>query len=642
MRSDVTKREDYYESNNQNQNDDNRKNSKRKKFEKTPDEKIKNVRIHLAITWLIVLLLVSAFVVYIAYVFLSNEDEQVLLKEDESGSVHIYSLNDYRGSFYQTEKEAGLSELTYYLNQLEEDNKIAGDESLFLMSGNNLYGTLESDSNQGELLSKSFNEMNISYSSIGSHDFDTLTFENYVSSMFQIEGASNMQFLSANLIQKNEGELLPFADPYAIEEFDVLGVGSINIGILGLTSQDILTSGNPEVVSHLDVIPPAKAARTYVPQMQEEGADIIIALTDLPATQIGDEVMGSEINALSRVWGIDAIFGSNSDNVVNTKVNNIPVVQSLGSGKGISEISINLEERKNGYKIDIETNVNIFEDEISSGGMSKRNNYVESLYFDYIEPFSTFANRVLLSTEFDLTKNYNASNGKTTQLGALLSDLVMYSFVHEINSKDNLLINSILENVPIISVFNNESTFATLEKGDLSVSELYRAIPYTGNLEILFLTGQQVYDMFEKGLNHNLSSNTRTPDLIQYDYGVKVIADSNYSDGNTIERIEILDPKIRKQNLPPFSPIIQDPSNYNVLENDAELFVITNSLIADGNIYGDIEGQNITEDKDMPKLTPFELLFYELNAITSTIKTSVEIPTYYNDGIGFYTNRYVQ
>ncbi len=650
MKTDLTKREDYYENDNASSNDsfDNKPN--KNKVEKTPEEKLKKVKSNLILTWLLLLVIVSVFVFYIAYAFLSNDENSAPFK-DNKGSIHLYSLNDYHGSVYQTYEEAGLSEVTYYLNQLEQTNRDNGDESLFLLSGDDFSGTIESNYNEGELLSKAFKQMNISYSALGNHEFDYFD-TNYNDELYRLEGVSGMQFLSANVIDKTTQELLPFLDPYAIQPITVDGIGTINIGLLGLSTIETIESGNQDVTKYLEIRDPAETAAEYVPIMKDAGADVVIALTHLPSAQEDDgTITGEEINALAQVEGIDAIFSAHSHEVVDGEINGIPIVQAGSSGRGISEITIDLEKDGDNININnIDGNVNLFEDEIATGEMQSTNSYVNEQIEDYVAPIDEIRNEELAFAPFDLTHDRSSFDVEPTQLGALINDSIIRGVEYILST----YYPTISQYLPVISVFNNGGIRANIDRGTVTFGDIYNVLPFGNTISALSLTGEQIYELFEYGLSSGTMEqdpNGNNIGALQYDYGVKITgdgsgydSDAGLGEGDTVKLIEILNPSIRAQNPKPTSSILDDPNSYIEVErnNSEKYIVITNDFIASGGDgYGDIFSSDdvVSLPEEIASITILDLIVNELRSYKTTNGMLINISSYYKNTS--YQDRYV-
>ena len=103
---------------------------------------------------------------------------------------------------------------------------------------------------------------------LGNHEFD-----NPVSVLLQQRSWVSFPFLSANVMDKKKNQLL--VDPYTILE-----KGGVKVGVLGLTTPDTITSGNPEYLENIDILDPIKVAPRYIDELRKK-TDFVIALTHL-------------------------------------------------------------------------------------------------------------------------------------------------------------------------------------------------------------------------------------------------------------------------------------------------------------------------------------------------------------------------
>lgn len=605
------------------------------------NEANKKIKQSLLITWLLLLVIAGIFVVWVLYFFST-------VNGNKEGTIHLYSLNDYHGSVYQTDEEAGLSELTYYLNELDRTNQEKGDESLFLLSGDNYSGTLESNFNEGELLSKAFKEMNISYSALGNHEFDYFD-TNYNDELYKLEGIAGMQFLSANVVDKESQELLPFLDPYAIEPIRVDGVGTVNIGILGLSTVETIEAGNPNVTLNLDIKDPTETANEYIPIMQEEGADVIIALTHIPSVQIdSNEIIGEEINNLATVDGLDAIFSAHSHEFVNGKINDKVVVQGGHAGMGISEIEINVKKDGDDVTIkNIEGSYNVFQDEIADNKMKNTNSFVNEQIEKYGNEIEEVKNEELATTEFKLVHERHGSSPKPTQLGSLVSDLIIRDSIEMLRLSDDKDLEELknkFRSESSLTIVNDGGIRSNVEAGTITYGDIYNVFPFGNTVDVLEVTGSQVYELFEYGLSSGIAEtdvdgNGIGP--IQYDYGVKILgdgtsydSDAELGEGNAVNKIEVLDSATRYAN-PKVDDEISSSSYIEIERDNTSYLIVTNSFIADG---GDGFNNIISPDDVIfsTSITTLDLIANELRLAEGLEKVS----DYYSD-ITKYQARYI-
>ncbi|MEZ5804590.1 MAG: bifunctional 2',3'-cyclic-nucleotide 2'-phosphodiesterase/3'-nucleotidase, partial [Rhizobiaceae bacterium] len=149
-------------------------------------------------------------------------------------------------------------------------------------------------------------------STLGNHEF------NYgLSFMDKVLAGANFPFVCANLVRGTELAASPRDDKLYLKPYVILdrtikdGSGAehpVRIGIIGFVPPQIMMwdaknlSGN---VLARDIV---EAARAWVPQMKEEGADIVVALSHSGIDVKQGEMMENASFFLAGVNGIDAVF----------------------------------------------------------------------------------------------------------------------------------------------------------------------------------------------------------------------------------------------------------------------------------------------------------------------------------------------
>jgi 2',3'-cyclic-nucleotide 2'-phosphodiesterase/3'-nucleotidase len=118
---------------------------------------------------------------------------------------------------------------------------------------------------------------------------------------------ANFPMVSANLIQA-DGNGAPYIDPYRIVEKELTdGAGNkhiVKLGFIGFVPPQIMTWDATHLVGKVETLDIVETAQKYVPQMQAEGAEIIIALSHSGIA--ADQTKGAE-NASLQLAGVDGI-----------------------------------------------------------------------------------------------------------------------------------------------------------------------------------------------------------------------------------------------------------------------------------------------------------------------------------------------
>jgi 2',3'-cyclic-nucleotide 2'-phosphodiesterase/3'-nucleotidase len=232
--------------------------------------------------------------------------------------VHVFPYDYYADKPNDT---MGLARTASIIDQIraEATNAILVDNGDFLQ-GNPMgdYIAYERGMKEGDVhpVIKAMNTLGYDCSTLGNHEF------NYgLDFMFKVLAGSNFPFVCANL---TKGQLAAdptkdelFLKPYVIVDKTIKdGAGGehpIRIGLIGFVPPQIMTWDSRHLTGKTMTRDIVKAGEAWVPQIREEGADIVIALSHSGMGEPGYVEMAENASlALASVPGIDAILTGHS------------------------------------------------------------------------------------------------------------------------------------------------------------------------------------------------------------------------------------------------------------------------------------------------------------------------------------------
>ncbi len=185
-----------------------------------------------------------------------------------------------------------------------------------LLQGNPMgdYIAYEKGMKDGDLhpIMKGMNLLGYECSTFGNHEF------NYGLSFFdKVVAGANFPFVCANLIRGTQLASNPrddklYAKPYIIMEKQITdGAGEtspVKIGIIGFVPPQIMIWDSKNLEGNVITRDIVEAAKAWVPQMKEEGADIVIALSHSGIDVKQGDMMENASFFVAGVEGIDAVF----------------------------------------------------------------------------------------------------------------------------------------------------------------------------------------------------------------------------------------------------------------------------------------------------------------------------------------------
>jgi 2',3'-cyclic-nucleotide 2'-phosphodiesterase/3'-nucleotidase len=159
---------------------------------------------------------------------------------------------------------------------------------------------------------KAMNVLGYDCGTLGNHEF------NYgLSFLDKVNAGANYPIVCANLVKGTELAANPrddklYAKPYVIMDKKVTdGAGAeqtVRVGFIGFVPPQIMIWDSKNLVGNVMTRDIVETASAWVPQMKEEGADIVIALSHSGIDANKSELMENASLFLAGVDGIDAVF----------------------------------------------------------------------------------------------------------------------------------------------------------------------------------------------------------------------------------------------------------------------------------------------------------------------------------------------
>jgi 2',3'-cyclic-nucleotide 2'-phosphodiesterase/3'-nucleotidase len=241
---------------------------------------------------------------------------QAHLRIMETTDIHVNVLPyDYYAD--KANDTMGLSRTASLIEAVRKEatNAMLVDNGDFLQ-GNPMgdYIAYEKGMKDGDVhpVMKGMNLLGYEASTLGNHEF------NYgLSFMDKVLAGANFPFVCANLVRGTELAANPRDDKLYLKPYLILdktikdGAGTehpVKVGVIGFVPPQIMLwdaknlSGN---VATRDIV---QAAKAWVPQMKEEGADVVIALSHSGIDVKQGDMMENASFFLAGVDGIDAVF----------------------------------------------------------------------------------------------------------------------------------------------------------------------------------------------------------------------------------------------------------------------------------------------------------------------------------------------
>ncbi|MDN4502591.1 bifunctional 2',3'-cyclic-nucleotide 2'-phosphodiesterase/3'-nucleotidase [Alteromonadaceae bacterium BrNp21-10] len=440
----------------------------------------------------------------------------------ETTDIHAYltDVNYYDGS---TQTRFGLSRTATLIKQAraEVTNSVLVDNG-DLIQGNPIGDWMAAKGIEaGEIhpVYQVMNNLDYDVANYGNHEF------NYgLSFLAESVNDANFPYISANVFiddgDDNSDNDEPYFSPYHIIDkviFDNKGNElTIKIGFIGFVPPQIMVWDKNNLSGEVIAKDITAAAEKYIPQMQAEGADIIVAIphSGIDANPYDSNALAENSSwYLSQVAGIDAIMFGHAHAIFpssayadtpNTDIekgtlNGVPAVMPgyWGSHLGIIDLQL-------AYNAD-DQSWSIFNHKVSTPSVDSADVAVD-------DELTTMLTAAHTSTTEYMNQPIGSASDDMFSFLALVQDDPSVQIVSDAQKYyvEQLIQGDVnLEGLPVLSAAApfkacarsqncaNESDFVTVSKGDLALKDAADLYLYPNTLQVLKITGSELKEWLE-------------------------------------------------------------------------------------------------------------------------------------------------
>ncbi len=402
------------------------------------------------------------------------------------------------------------------------------NHALFLDAGDQFQGTLFFTVGGAQLVADVMNELEIDAMCIGNHEFDAGPAELAV-----FIDEADFPVVSANIDASADGSLAGAILPYAL-----FTLGREPVAVIGLTTESTEYASSPGPgIRFLEAI--ATAQRT-VYQLEEDGIDVIIALTHLGYEQ--------DLELAMSVDGIDVIVGGHS----HTLLDPYPTLTESASGEPVLIVTAHEWGKKLG-RLDVRFTddglVNSFIGApIAIDESIQEDERMLALLDQYRPAIDGLMRQVVGSTDVPLNGARDDVRVRETNLGNLICDAMIW--------KASAL-------GATIAIQNGGGIRASTPAGEITMGQILEVLPYGNQLTVLSLTGAELIETLENGVSQVEDGAGRFPHV----GGMRYSFDPTSDPGARIATVEIWEAAA---------------ASYVELDRTATYTLTTNNYLADG------------------------------------------------------------
>lgn len=415
----------------------------------------------------------------------AQEPTTVVILETSDLHGHIYNWDFFGNS----EKDQGLA----MVSTLVKQERAANPNLLLLDDGDTIQGTpliyYYNTQKTGEAnpMAVVMNEMDYDAMTIGNHEYN---YGQDVLDKFITE--SDFPVMSANVRNTDGSEKYT---PYIIKEVD-----GVKVGILGLTTLGIPVWEKAENIEGLRFDDAVSTAQTYIPQMQAEGAQVIVALAHSgnhvePADTRAEGAWETDyttwvdkgyadvpdqnfiIKLAEAVPEIDVIMAGHAHATIpQSMINGVLIVEPSRWGNGVSKVTV---------AVDADGNVVDKQGEFLSAEGITPDQEILDLAAPYQETALEYVNSEIGEAAGDFPGAYEAR----------WQDGPLADFINAVQI-DMAADAGYPADISLAAIFNNSGQFS---EGPVKMSDVYGIYQYDNTLYVIEITG----DILKRALEHD-------------------------------------------------------------------------------------------------------------------------------------------
>lgn len=361
-------------------------------------------------------------------------------------------------------------------------------------------GTLESDSNEGEVAVRAYDLLGYNAVAIGNHEFDfgpvgprstALAGQDSRGALKArvLEAQKTFPFLAANLTENGKALAWP-----NVKAHTIVSLAGVQVGIIGVTTMDTPTTTIAANFAGLAVTPLAETVQREAKAVRSEGAQVVLLVAHAGGrcTKLADESdtssceMGSEIFKLAQALlpgTVDAIVAGHMHSGVAQDINGIPITESFAQGQSFGRIDLSFDP----HTAKVTAHKIFAPQKIESKGVYEGQPLVANAAVQAaIGPALAAAEvkrQALIGSE--LAEMFERSYGAESTLGNFLTSVMLAS-----------------DKRAKIAITNGGGIRADLPAGPLRYGAVYNALPFDNRVVLVTMSGAAVRELYA----HNLVS----------------------------------------------------------------------------------------------------------------------------------------
>ena len=386
----------------------------------------------------------------------------------------------------------------------------AEDGAVLLIDGGDMWqGTLESNSTEGEVMVRLFNAVGYDAATIGNHEFDygpvglpatpTDPAQDPRGALLANVARAEFPILSANLRVATTGEPIDWA---GVEPTAMLERAGVKIGVIGVTTEDTLSTTIAANFRDLQMAPIAEMVVEHATRLRGAGAEVLVLTAhaggvctdfsnpdDLSSCEPNHEIFA--VAEALPPGTVDVIVAGHTHRGVAHNVNGFPIIEQFAYGRAFGRVDLVLDPETHAV---VERRVHAphficgedhregpCEAPAYAGQAVTPNPEVAALVQRIDEELRPRRERRIGPT---LGAEFARARTEESPLGNLLADLILEARQTEAQ----------------VSIMNGGGVRAPLPAGPLVYGDFYTTFPFDNRFAFVRLTGAQLRELVANNL----------------------------------------------------------------------------------------------------------------------------------------------
>ncbi|MBR2533731.1 MAG: bifunctional metallophosphatase/5'-nucleotidase [Erysipelotrichaceae bacterium] len=365
--------------------------------------------------------------------------------------INILSHADYSGRIRKDEESSGLDHFARAIGRIRDHDP---DHCLLLDAGDNISHLL-----WGDFVPEAIGLLKTDVFELGNHEFDRGE-KDLEARIARFDGRTAV--VCSNIVKKNDDSFVKGVKPYVL-----LNKGGVRYGILGLCTEYTPFMVTKPMIEPFKVLDSVQCARMYIPQMKNEGAEIIIVLTHFPFYADHTGELFEVFNQIKDLHP-DVMIGGHIPGDFAEVVDGCAITKAGFGGRSLGHVTICFDEEKREVVSKEVEIIDVMKEEETDPEITKILNEV-------LQPHLYYFEEAMAEVKEDIPMRLDFES----EMGDLLSDAVREEFNAD------------------FAYFNCTSCGRFLSKGPLTRSSIAEAMGFNDFLYTSEYTGQDLYDLFE-------------------------------------------------------------------------------------------------------------------------------------------------